>query len=110
MIDRAIRGALARSKLLERWPAIHGEDGTVTPLDMPAANDGDRFEAALLAPQLLERVRQEDRRAVELHFGIESGIPLPLDQVGEILGIGREWARQRVMRALVRMRETLGAE
>lgn len=56
---------------------------------------------------LIKAVRQlEPRQAriINLRFGLETGKPLTLDEVGNIYGVTRERIRQVEMRALKRLR------
>jgi RNA polymerase primary sigma factor len=46
-----------------------------------------------------------ERTVIELRFGLGGRPPLTLEEVGQRLGMTREWARQLESRALRRLRE-----
>ncbi len=46
-----------------------------------------------------------ERTVIELRFGLKEGLPLTLEEVGQKLGVTREWARQLESRALRRLRD-----
>lgn len=54
----------------------------------------------------LEVLPAQERTVLELRFGLRDTPPLTLKQVGERLGVTREWVRQLESRALSRLQET----
>jgi RNA polymerase sigma-70 factor (ECF subfamily) len=85
------------------------------PPSQPPSSEGDgdgsvgkqrREERAARARALLERVRPGDREALLLRFGAD----LSFEEVAAATGIDERTARQRVSRALLRLRSTLGSD
>jgi RNA polymerase sigma-70 factor, ECF subfamily len=83
------------------------------PASQPPKGEGDgdgsdglqrRKERAAGARALLERVRPGDREALLLRFGAD----LSFEEVAAATGIDERTARQRVSRALLRLRSALG--
>lgn len=60
-------------------------------------------ELSAVLAMALGRLRERDRMAVDLYFGIGSGIPSTLEEVGAVMGITRERARQLRDRGLREM-------
>ena len=52
----------------------------------------------------------KDREVVKLRFGLGSNRPHTLEEVGKILGVTKERARQRELRALARLKREHGIE
>lgn len=70
---------------------------------VPAANDDECDADGDWLPKALERLQPDDALLVKLRFGI--GQPeLSFDELGRQLGVSREGARQRVHRAVERLR------
>jgi RNA polymerase primary sigma factor len=46
-----------------------------------------------------------ERKVIELRFGLGGGHPITLEEVGQQLGVTREWIRQIESRAFHRLRE-----
>ncbi len=55
--------------------------------------------------RLLDRLTPEDRRAVELRYGIRDGIQRTLAATGNLIGCTAERVRQRINRAIRKMRD-----
>jgi RNA polymerase primary sigma factor len=86
-----------------------GEDGSATVGDLVAAPEEDilselevSLEDGALARALAELTEQQ-RRVVELRFGLGGGEPVPLQAVGDELGLTRERVRQIEKIALERL-------
>ena len=109
------------SELLSLWPEICS-------LDAPANEDDGTLQLYLedvQAPQPQQRlIRAELKRTMDellcmldsrqqlvlrLHFGMEDGICHSLEEVGEILGVSKERARQIQHQAIDKLR-TMGAD
>ena len=108
-------------KLLQLWPEIYSLDATI--------QDGDdtfqvllEEEQALQPQQLLVRTElrrtmddllcqldPRQKRVLQLHFGMEDGVCHSLDEIGSILGVSKERARQIEQQAIEKLR-TLGAD
>jgi DNA-directed RNA polymerase sigma subunit (sigma70/sigma32) len=59
--------------------------------------------------RLLDRLLPEDRQAVELRYGIRDGVHRTLNATGSIIGCTAERVRQRIHRAIRRMRDVCNA-
>ena len=75
-------------------------------------DDGDGLPAALEEESRREAVRQalaplpaRDRRVLVLYYGLDSGEPKTLDEIGRVLGVTRERVRQLRDRALAALRD-----
>ncbi len=108
-------------KLLRLWPEIYSLDATLQ-------DDESTFQAFLgdeQAPQphqllvrselhrtmeaLLCQLNPRQQRVLRLHFGMEDGICHSLDEIGGILGVSKERARQIEQQAMDKLR-TIGAD
>jgi RNA polymerase primary sigma factor len=94
-----------------------GEDGSATVGDFVAAEEDDPLSelAVSLEDGALERalveLTDQQRRVIELRFGLGSGDPISLQAVGDELGLTRERVRQIELQALERLsrnRELVG--
>ncbi len=59
---------------------------------------------------LLSRLKKTDRRVIELRFGIPDGAPMMLKDVGKVLGVSKERARQKFDTAMTALRHSLKKE
>jgi RNA polymerase sigma factor (sigma-70 family) len=66
-------------------------------------------EEAGQALAVLEKMRPRRAAVLRLRFGLGGGRPQTLQEVGAVLGITREGARQQEARALAELAEALGA-
>lgn len=92
----------------------NGGDGRARTLAsvIRADDDGDsRLPGALEEESRREAVRRalaplpaRDRKVIVLYYGLESGEPLTLDEIGRMLGVTRERVRQLRDRALAALR------
>jgi RNA polymerase primary sigma factor len=92
------------------------EDGGATLANFVASEDDDglppgfderaRREALW---QALEELPPRDRRILALYYGLETGEPLTLEEIGQIFGVSRERVRQLRDRALARVRRGVAA-
>lgn len=108
-------------KLLQLWPEIFS-------LDAALKNEETTFQALLedaQAPQphqllvkaelhrtidgLLCQLNPRQQQVLRLHFGMEDGICHSLDEIGGILGVSKERARQIEHQAMDKLR-TMGAD
>lgn len=96
--------------------ARNGDDGGATLANFVAAEDDDglppgfderaRREALLGA---LEELPARDRKILSLYYGLETGEPLTLEEIGQLFGVSRERVRQLRDRALARVRRGAAA-
>lgn len=64
-------------------------------------------EKAFIAELLADHLSLAERDAVTLRFGLDTGIPMTFQEIGAAMEIGRETARNLVIRALKVCAETL---
>jgi RNA polymerase primary sigma factor len=95
----------------------------VTSLDAPVGQDGAHLQdlledATAVGPdelavaaagrealeQVLDALPSRERRVLVLRFGLDSGTPRTLDEVGKVMGFSRERARQVERDALAALR------
>ena len=88
-----------------------GEDGDATVSDfVPDEGAADPSEAADLASlreyarRLLATLPERDRAMVEMRFGIATGVPATLREVGKAFGVSTTRADKVIGRALLRLR------
>jgi RNA polymerase sigma factor (sigma-70 family) len=97
-----------RNKPLLQTPRLVGVDGVVEDALAQAPAREDDQDAAVdvrqVLGQLLGEIPSRHREAVELRFGLRTGKPAPLSEVGEKLGVTRERARQMIGQALKGLR------
>ena len=60
--------------------------------------------------QALADLAARDRKVLVLYYGLESGEPMTLDEIGGVLGVTRERVRQLRDRALTALRNGDAAE
>ena len=92
--------------------------------DQTSARLGDLIEDAAATPQadlvvtralrdhleaVLASFSEQERRVIELRFGLADGVPRTLDQVGSIVGLSRERVRHVERRALSKLRHPSAA-
>jgi len=112
----------------ERLRRIEAEVGETVSLDQVASEDGQETLEDLIedptAPSLerealrllfhddlegvLERVPAREALAIRLHYGIEDGRPYSLAEVGRIMKVSRERARQLVKQGLNHLTDSWG--
>jgi RNA polymerase primary sigma factor len=87
-----------------------GDDGVR--LDLQAADPAEPVEAELEAREQigsvrdrLDRLDPRERLVLGLRFGLDGREPLTLREVGDRLGITREWARKIELRAVEKLGE-----
>jgi RNA polymerase sigma factor (sigma-70 family) len=102
---------------------LQGAAQTITSLDTPVGDDGSALQdfledEAAAGPdelaveavgrraleQVLADLPERERQVLELRFGLDSGTPRTLEEVGAVLGVSRERARQVERTALTRLR------
>lgn len=95
----------------ESLDAPVGEDGDATVSDfVPDEGAADPSEAADLsslreyARRLLATLPERDRAMVEMRFGIATGVPATLREVGKAFGVSTTRADKVINRALLRLR------
>jgi RNA polymerase primary sigma factor len=93
-----------------RLESSSGEDCVWSMNDSPDDHDSPdaEIEAADERSHILARLDwldQRERLILQLRFGLEGNAPLTLKEVGDMLGITREWVRKIEIRALQRLRE-----
>ena len=70
-------------------------------------------ELQRIMDKLLSMLNERQSRILRLHFGMEDGVCHSLEEIGGILGISKERARQieqQAMRKLKRLGEDIGLE
>jgi RNA polymerase primary sigma factor len=75
-----------------------------------SAPDDETYESALTESvhSALSQLREREARILRLHYGLDGGDPLTLEQIGAVLGITRERVRQLEERALRDLRRGPG--
>ena len=108
-------------KLLQLWPEVFSLDATLP--DEESTLQVFLEDAQAPQPQkllvraelhrtmdaLLCRLDPRQRQVLRLHFGMEDGICHSLDEIGGILGVSKERARQIEQQAMEKLR-TMGAD
>ena len=64
-------------------------------------------ETAIVLREVLDRLDEDERRVVELRFGLDGGGPRAFEEIGELVGKSSWWARARVESALEKLRESM---
>jgi len=89
-----------------------GRSRTLASVIRAETDDEDRLPGTLEEDSRREAVRRalaplppRDRRVLVLYYGLESGEPKTLDEIGRMLGVTRERVRQLRDRALVALRD-----
>ena len=108
-------------KLLQLWPetfsldaTLQGDDNTLhTFLEDEQAPQPQqllvRAELRRTMDALLSQLNQRQQQVLRLHFGMEDGVCHSLDEIGSILGVSKERARQIEQQAMEKLR-TMGAD
>ena len=68
-----------------------------------------RRELASLLEGLMQSLTDRQQQVLRLHFGMEDGICHSLEEIGGILGVSKERARQIEQQAMEKLR-TMGAD
>ena len=109
------------AKLLQLWPEIFsldatlcGEDSTLqTFLEDEQAPEPQqllvRSELKRTMDSLLCQLNDRQQQVLRLHFGMEDGVCHSLDEIGGLLGVSKERARQIKEQAMDKLR-TIGAD
>ncbi len=77
-------------------------DDLVDPRDTPSRRIDDR-DLLQIVLKRLDRLNQRERTIIRLRFGMDGQTPLTLKEVGQQLGITREWVRKIEIRALKKL-------
>src|SRR6266511_3586645 len=97
----------------ERVARLQDTAQAITSLDTPIGDDGAAFqdfledEAAVgreALEQVLQALPERERQVLVLRFGLDSGTPRTLEEVGAVMGFSRERARQAERDALAALR------
>ena len=108
-------------KLLQLWPEVFSLDATLqdeestlqTFLEDAQAPEPQmlfvRAELHRTMDALLGQLNPRQRQVLRLHFGMEDGKCHSLDEIGGILGVSKERARQIEQQAMEKLR-TMGAD
>ncbi len=91
-------------------PIQEGEDNTLK--DLVADQDQPPIDGKLVREEslrrelqaLLQSLEEKERKVLIWYFGLNGGYPLPLEEIGERLGLTRERVRQLKDRALEKLR------
>lgn len=108
---------------VDRVVRLHGTAPAITSLDTPIGDDGaalqdfladeqalgpDELAVEAIGHQALEQalaaLPERERQVLTLRFGLDSGTPRTLEEVGAVMGFSRERARQVERGALARLR------
>jgi RNA polymerase primary sigma factor len=112
-----LRDAREAVRMLTSLDLPVGEDGTATLGDLVAAPQEDPMAELSLSlegdalARALQELTEQQRHVIELRFGLSGGEPVPLQAVGDELGLTRERVRQIEREALERLgrnRELVG--
>jgi len=104
-----LRDARAAVRALTSLDLPVGEDGGATLGDLVAAPAEDPMSDLSVSleddalSRALEDLTDQQRRVIELRFGLAGGEPVPLQAVGDELGLTRERVRQIERQALERL-------
>jgi RNA polymerase primary sigma factor len=90
--ERRRNGEESRTWSPDESPDIHSE-----PPDALLEADDERRS---LLRRLEQRLDERERTIVTLRFGLEGEVPMTLQEVGQRLGVTREWVRRIEMRAV----------
>jgi len=108
--------ARARAALRANAVRPQGEDGPRPAVEAMPDHRAARPEAALATAEeagkalaALEKMAPRRAAVLRLRFGLGGGAPRTLQEVGDVLGITREGARQLEARGLADLAEALGA-
>ena len=108
-------------KLLLLWPEVFSLDATLQDEESTFLNFLEdahakqpqqlliRAELHRTMDALLGRLNARQQRVLRLHFGMEDGICHSLEEIGGILGVSKERARQIEQQAMEKLR-TMGAD
>ncbi|MHB9145729.1 MAG: sigma-70 family RNA polymerase sigma factor [Symbiobacteriia bacterium] len=108
--DLALRWLDAQVLGTEEWEEAY-EQGEIRILPLTgSASEGDSVEEAEIAllhdtiEEMLATLTEREATVIRLRFGLEDGVELTLEQVGQIMGVTRERIRQIEKKALKRLR------
>ncbi len=107
---------IASQEILSTDQPLSSEDGFTlgdtigdpSIVDVETGLDHDDLDDQLSV--ILGSLDVKDREVVKLRFGLGSNRPHTLEEVGKILGVTKERARQRELRALARLKREHGIE
>ncbi len=90
---------------------VEGENGDTFADVVPYENDselskGPEYSSTIEFLINHTNLKPEEKRAVELRYGLSGQDPMTFREVGEEMGFTREWARQIEIKALKKFRET----
>ena len=79
-------------------------------VELPSEHSFERLEAAMIVPELLKRLDEEEHRTIDLCFGLTSGQPLNYREVSRVMGRSYDTVRNVNMRALQKLGANLDPE
>ena len=85
-------------------PGIEEEGREVEDYSSPGESLERSEEVAGLRARMASRLDARERELITLRFGLDDGEPRTLREVGQQLGITREWARKLELRAIGKLR------
>ncbi len=98
--------ASGNSKLFDEATIV---DLIVDPNDVRVKEKIDLDQCLDLLEELLEKLPDRERRAMELRYGLNGSMPRTYQQIGDLLNVSRERVRQIEANCLKRMRKKLHA-
>jgi RNA polymerase primary sigma factor len=112
-VTELISAARPLASLDERRTSGEGEGGALVDdvAGAPAAaadGEAEKDERRAALEEALERLKPRERDVVALRYGVRDGQERSLAEVGRLLGISRERARQVEVAALTKLRRLLG--
>ena len=96
--------ASTNSKLFDDSSIV---DLIVDPNDARVKEKIDLDQCLDLLEELLEKLPDRERRAMELRYGLNGSMPRTYQQIGDLLNVSRERVRQIEANCLKRMRKKL---
>lgn len=90
-------------------PLHHGEEATLGDITADPHGSGieeavDRMAILAIIPEALARLDQREREVIKLRYGLDTGEPRTLEEVGKEFNLTRERIRQIESRALAKFR------